>query len=237
MNTILVIGILFLVACLVYTSSTDHWRWPMLWVLLCATPAQASDFYLNLGVGASLMQRTTQNGTWFQEGQPYSMQLTDVAGRLGVGYHLTPDWALELNALSFGQATSAGFAVPDEYYEPHAKRAKANAPAPNHFDARQRSYGGELVAIKSFTLGPFRPFLKAGGFATYNEMPYAIVDVPAGQTFHEQYTGYTVGIVGGGGICWQYLCADASYYRGMGSSGYPISKSFLVPMLSLKVPL
>lgn len=204
---------------------------------LLATTAQASDFYLNLGVGVSQFQRTTQNGTWFQEGQPYSMQLTDLAGKLGLGYKLNPDWAVEVNGLSFGRVTSAGLAVPDEHYEPMAHKPKYGAPAPNHFDARQRSFGGEVVVLRSFTLGEFRPFLKAGGWATYNDMPYTILSQPDMHVSQDRYTGYTVGIVGGGGVCWQWLCAEASYYRGMGSSGYPISKSVLMPMLSVKVPL
>lgn len=203
----------------------------------CAYRAQASDFYMNLGLGVSQFQRTTQNGTWFQEGQPYSMQLTDLAGKLGVGYKLNPDWAVEVNGLSFGQAKSAGLAVPDEYYMPEKHAPKHGAPKPNHFDARQRSFGGEVVVLRSFTLGEFRPFLKAGGWATYNDMPYSIIDRPSGDSFEMRYTGYTVGVVGGGGVCWQWLCAEASYYRGMGSSGYPISKSVLMPMLSVKVPL
>lgn len=206
-------------------------------MLFSAVEAHASDLYLNLGLGATLFQQTTQNGTWLQEGQPYKMNLLDLAGKLGLGYRLSSEWALEINALSFGQAKSAGLAVPDEYYEPHAHKAKHGAPPPNHFDARQRSYGGEVVALRSFHLGEFSPFLKLGGFATFNDMPYTILDVPANQTFQSSYQGYTVGIVGGGGICYKWACAEASYYRGMGSSNYPISKSFLVPMISLKIPL
>lgn len=205
-------------------------------LLALSIQAQASDFYLNLGVGASLMQRTTQNGTWFQEGQPYSMNLTDLAGMAGVGYRINPEWAVELNGLSFGQATSAGLAVPDEHYDPSAHKPKKGAPKPNHFDARQRSFGGELVAVRSFQVGAFRPFLKAGGFATYNNMPYTILSQPDMHVSQDRYTGYTVGVAGGGGVCWQMVCAQATYYRGMGSSGYPISKSTIVPMLTVQVP-
>lgn len=206
-------------------------------MLFSAIEAHASDLYLNLGLGATMFQQTTQNGTWLQEGQPYKMTMMDLSGKLGLGYRFSPDWAMEINALSFGQAKSAGMAVPDEYYEPEKHKPKDGAPKPNHFDARQRSYGGEIVALRSFHLGEFSPFLKLGGFATMNDMPYTIVDVPTGQTFQEAYKGYTVGIVGGGGICYKWACAEASYYRGMGSSNYPISKSFLVPMISLKIPL
>lgn len=209
---------------------------PVLLILLCASPAMASDFYLNMGLGASLGQRTTMNGTWFQEGQPYKMTLADLGGKLGVGYRLSPEWALELNGISFGQMRSAGFAVPDEYYIPEKHAPKDGAPKPNHFDARQRSYGGELLARYTFQTPVVQPFLALGGFAAFNDMPYEIVDVPSGQTFHPAYRGYTVGAVGGGGLCWTYLCGEAFYYRGMGSSQYPISKSYLLPMLSVKIP-
>jgi hypothetical protein len=213
----------------------------MLLTALLATasigPASASDFYLNMGLGANLMQQTTQNGTWLQEGQPYKMNLLDLAGKLGLGYRFNESWAMEVNGLSFGQARSAGLAVPDEYYEPHAHKPKHGAPKPNHFDARQRSYGGELVARYTFQTGAIQPFLKFGGFATYNDMPYTILSQPDMTPAQERYSGYTVGIVGGGGVCYQWVCAEASYYRGMGSSNYPISKSFLVPMLSVKIPL
>lgn len=201
----------------------------------CSSPAMASDLYLNMGLGASLGQRTTMNGTWFQEGQPYKMTLADLGGKLGVGYRLSPQWAVELNGISFGQMRSAGLAVPDEYYIPEKHRPKDDAPKPNHFDARQRSYGGELLARYTFPISIVQPFLGLGGFATYNDMPYDIVDVPGGQTFHSAYRGYTVGVVGGGGVCWSYLCAEAWYYRGMGSSQYPISKSYLLPLFSIKL--
>lgn len=209
------------------------WMFLLVW---CASPAMASDFYLNMGLGASLGQRTTMNGTWFQEGQPYKMTLADLGGKLGVGYRLSPEWALELNGISFGQMRSAGFAVPDEYYIPEKHAPKDGAPKPNHFDARQRSYGGELVAVRSFEWWGVQPFLTAGVFATLNDMPYTIVDVPSGQTFESHYRGYTVGAVGGGGVCYQWICLDAKYYRGMGSSQYPISKSYLMPTVSVKIP-
>ncbi len=211
--------------------------WMVIVAVMYSPFAYASDWYVNMGLGATMFQQTTQNGTWLQEGQPYKMTMLDLSGKLGLGYRFSPEWAIEINALSFGQAKSAGMAVPDEYYEPEKHKPKDGAPKPNHFDARQRSYGGEIVALRSFHLGEFSPFLKLGGFATMNDMPYTIVDVPTGQTFQEAYKGYTVGIVGGGGVCYKWACAEASYYRGMGSSGYPISKSFLVPMLTLKIPL
>lgn len=199
--------------------------------------AYASDFYVNMGLGATMFQQTTQNGTWLQEGQPYKMTMLDLSGKLGVGYRFSQAWALEVNALSLGQARSAGLAVPDEYYEPKAHKAKHGAPAPNHFDARQRSYGGEVVVVRSFQVGPLSPFLKAGGFATFNDMPYTIIEGPTSNVFQSSYQGYTVGVVGGGGVCYGWACLEATYYRGMGSSGYPISKSFLVPMFTIKVPL
>jgi hypothetical protein len=205
--------------------------------MLVTPPVWASDFYLNLGVGVSQFQRTTQNGTWFQEGQPYRMNLTDMAGKLGLGYTLNSDWAVEVNALSFGKATSSGLAVPDEYYVPEKHAPKHGAPKPNHFDARQRSFGGELALVRSFTLGEFRPFLRAGGWAAYNDMPYTIIDVPTGQTFQSQYVGYTVGIVGGGGIGWKFLYLDANYYRGLGTLHYPISKSDLMVSVGVQIPL
>lgn len=199
--------------------------------------AYASDFYVNMGLGATMFQQTTQNGTWLQEGQPYKMNLLDLSGKLGLGYRFNESWSMEMNALSFGQARSAGLAVPDEYYEPDAHKPKHGAPKPNHFDARQRSYGGEIVALRSFYLGGFSPFLKLGGFATINNMPYTINDATSHETYYMAYHGYTVGIVGGGGVCYKWACAEASYYRGMGSSNYPISKSFLVPMFTVKIPL
>lgn len=211
--------------------------WMVMVMCVSAPSVHASDFYLNMGLGATLFQQTTQNGTWLQEGQPYNMNLLDLAGKLGLGYRFNESWAMEVNGLSFGQARSAGLAVPDEYYQPHAHKPRHDAPKPNHFDARQRSYGGEIVALRSFQLGEFSPFLKLGGFATFNDMPYTILSQPDMTPAQERYTGYTVGIVGGGGICYKWACAEASYYRGMGSSNYPISKSFLVPMFTLKIPL
>lgn len=211
--------------------------WMVIVAVMYSPLAYASDFYVNLGLGASLMQQTTQNGTWLQEGQPYKMTLLDLSGKLGLGYRFNESWSAEINGLSFGQARSAGLAVPDEYYEPHAHKPKHGAPKPNHFDARQRSFGGELVARYTFQTGTIQPFLKFGGFATVNDMPYTILSQPEMNVSQDRYTGYTVGIVGGGGVCYQWVCAEASYYRGMGSSNYPISKSFLVPMLSVKIPL
>ena len=194
-------------------------------IVLCHGLAYADGWYVNLGSGVSFFQRTTQNGTWFQEGQPYHMHLTDIAGKLGVGYRITSEWAVEVNGISFGRATSAGKAVPDEWYEPTIHKPKHGAPEPNHFDARQRSFGGEIVVMRSFRLGDMRPYVKGGAFATYNNMPYTIIDVPNGQVFDAIYKGYTVGLMGGAGIGWQWVYIDVNYYRGLGSLNYPITKS------------
>lgn len=205
-------------------------------VMAFSSVAYSGEFYANLGLGASLFQRTTQNGTWFQEGQPYNMQLLDIAGKLGVGYRIDPNWAVEVNAISFGQAKSAGLAVPDEYYNPSAHKPIPGAPKPNHFDARQRSYGMEVVAIRYFPIDDWAPFLKAGAFAAYNDMPYTILSQPDMTEFNESYKGYTVGASVGGGICWKMVCGEGTYHRGLGSSQYPISKSPFVPMLTVKIP-
>lgn len=201
-----------------------------------ATTAQAGEWYANMGMGVSLFERTTQNGTWFQEGQPYKMNLTDLAGKLGVGYRFSPEWSIEVNGISFGRATSAGKAVPDEWYEPEHHKPKHGAPAPNHFDARQRSYGGEIVAVRSFPWGEFRPYVKGGAFAAYNDMPYTIIDVPSGQVFDASYKGYTVGLVGGAGIGWKWAYVDFNYYRGLGTLNYPITKSDKMIIVGIQVP-
>ena len=60
--------------------------WMVLMMCLSTTSGYAADMYVNLGLGATYFQRTTQNGTWFQEGYPFHMQMRDLAGKVGVGF-------------------------------------------------------------------------------------------------------------------------------------------------------
>lgn len=103
------------------------------------------------------------------------------------------------------------------------------------FDARERVVAMEFVARRSFDWGVVKPFLGLGGFLGVHDMPYTIYNPSSGALAHGQYAGYIIGAVGGGGICYYWVCGETFYYRGFGTQGYPISKSWIVPMLTVKV--
>jgi hypothetical protein len=51
-----------------------------------------------------------------------------------------------------------------------------------------------------------------------------------------EFEGVLPMAVVGGGLCWQWVCGEVNYYRGMMAPQYPISTQAIVPMLTMKYP-
>lgn len=206
--------------------------------LLFPAFAQASDFYLNLGAGGAFHQATTGNGTWKQDGQPYQFKLDQVGLKAGLGYRLNKDWALEVDYLYLGKVGAQGFAINDDDYDMHTNGCKKHSKncGPMAFSASDRVQMIDLMARRNFDLWGVQPFLKAGGFYALHNLDY-YVQMPSGKLDGGTYRGAIYGVAGGGGVCWKWLCGEATWYQGLGSSEYPIARNIFAPMVSLNIPL
>lgn len=210
-------------------------------IIMCALfpiEAHATDLYAIGGAGGSFFKATTQDGTWRQDGMgSTSMGLTSVTGKVGLGVIVSPEWAVEFAYSYLGSNSSRGQAVHDEEYDPINKRcAKASCPTPSQFGAKDTVQVIELAVLRKFELWGLHPFLKAGVFMGVHDLKYWVQDSTNLDIGHGQYSGYIPGLLVGGGTCYGWVCGEATYYNGLGSTGYPIARNVIVPMLTVKIP-
>lgn len=211
----------------------------LLLVLLLLWPVQAFaiDPYIEAGLGASSFQRTTPDGTWVQEGMGFhKFHNQDLAFRAGVGVKLNEAWAIGANYVNLGTVKVETMMVQDADYDIPTKTCTANCANKQYGRAMDRLDGGELIATYTYRRWMVEPYLGFGGALMRHSFSWN-TETP-GQPF-TNYTQRGIVLMGVGrvGACVKWLCADVSYYKGMGSTWYPVSDDALVTMAVVKVPL
>ena len=211
-----------------------------------AKPAHAGSFYLDVGVGTTLFQRTTEDGTWIQDGLPNQTDFTSFAYRAGLGYTFNERWSIQASYLNLGIARIRARVVHDPDYDPKGSVCLASCGNAFPFNTTDRMYGGELSITRTFTDWPVRPFIKAGAALMYHHLKADVqVLYPSPGNFSIDSKGYIpMGLVGLG-ACYKAICAESTWYQGIGGSnglpgmeyGLPIANSTLVTMASVKIPL
>lgn len=204
----------------------------MLLLLLFPIPASALEWLVEGGAGASLFQRTTPDGTWCQEGlgQGCKFDNQDLAFRAGVGLQLNPNWSLGLNYLNLGTVSAVTTMVGDADYDLATKRCLQNCGSPQVGRTWDRLDGGELIATYTYTRWLVEPYVR-GGMALMRHQFSWHTETPGYGFTNYTLNGILVMGVGGVGACVQWLCADVSAYKSVGSTGVPLSNAVLVPMV------
>lgn len=191
--------------------------------LSLVSTAQAAEVFIEVGVGPSLMQRTTADGIWWQSPFPHHFDLTSLAYKAGLGVQLTEQWSLTASYVTLGTAKAVTEYVSDDDYD-HGRRDGSR----KHLTAYDNYQGGQLVGRYRWTLGPVQPFLQGG-------VAVMLHHVVANRT--TEFEGVIPMVTAGGGVCYWWVCGEVNYYRGVQAPQYPISTSAVVPMLSVRVPL
>lgn len=205
-------------------------QFAVLLILLCALPASAEDGLYVYGLaGQSRFGLTTPDGTWRQEGLGYHATRQAVAWGAGLGY----GWshvAIEAGYLDFGKPASGGYAVSDADYYPSTKSYNHQAQAV-YFTAKDTMQAGQVKA-KFFTdFYGFTPFITGGLWGGPHQVDVAI------NAQHIAFHGFLIGVSGGGGLCYKYVCGQVDYYKGISQTGYPISTEIVMPSVQVKIPL
>lgn len=114
-----------------------------IFLALCAMTAHAVEFEAGLGVAQTQRQ---DNGTWYQEGFPYSLDLTKKAFYLGVREQITPTVSAHVDYVNFGILHTDAIATTDDNYDPVAHGCKGTCVAQSHFVGSGRSDGLKVAA-------------------------------------------------------------------------------------------
>jgi hypothetical protein len=176
--------------------------------------------FLEGGAGLSLLQQTTPDGVWWQSPFPHSFDLTSLALKAGIGVQVTEHWSVAGSYVSLGTAKATTEYVSDHDYDRgHLGGSRGS------LTAYDRLQGGQLIVAYRWTQWP----MLSGGVAG---MLHRVV---ANQS--TEFSGVIPMVVVGGGLCWQWLCGEVTYYRGVQAPHYPISTQAVVPWLSLRVPI
>lgn len=209
----------------------------LLWLLLVGPlPAYALEPYIEAGAGAALFQITVPDGTWYQEAFPHTFKTTDLALRAGVGVQVAEHWGVSVAYTRLGAVQSDADFVWDANYSPSLKRCISGCERVNHLSATDRMQGPELTVRREFAVGALTPFLKMGGAWMFHS-----ITVPAytdtGRDISIAFKGVVPMVVLGGGVCYIWVCGEVSYYKGIGSTGFPLAKDAVVPMLTVRISL
>jgi hypothetical protein len=205
--------------------------------VLLAHTSQAGEFYLDAGGGLTQFRRTIEDGTWIQDGLPHNTQTRTFGWRTGAGYRISPEWSVQAHYINLGTvAIDAQTTASEADYDRVAHRCTQNCSPTFGFHTHDLMEGGELSVSRHFSIGPVAPFVRVGGAALYHRLTASFGGTTL--TMH----GWIPTALVGGGLCYGWVCADTTYYRGMGgptdwSQGLPIAKQAFVSLINLTVPL
>lgn len=203
--------------------------------------------YLDVGLGATLFNRTIEDGTWIQEGLPNKELLESFAWRVGLGYTINDRWSLQANYLHFGTAKIRALVVRDPDYNNKQHVCLNHCGEAFPFNTNDTMYGGEVSLTRTWQIRAFAPFLRAGGAVMIHHLRAAIqpmyptIEPPLVNSRH----GFIPAVLVGGGVCYKMFCAETTYYQGLGGStggfgmdyALPISTSLFMSLVSVKIPL
>ena len=212
-------------------------HWLLVLCLLSSSVAHAGELYFDAAVGATLFQRTIEDGTWIQDALPHRTDFTSLAWRVGLGYRFTERWSVQANALRMGTVTSTARVVNDRDYDSIAHACLANCSTAFPFTTIDTMHGGELSLTRTWLLGPVAPFLRGGGALLWHHLRAHWLG-----TAGEMHGWIPMGLVGGG-LCYGWACVESTYYHGIGGMncltpcGLPIAKEAVVSLVSLKIPV
>lgn len=211
--------------------------WIVMAICLSTPSVYASDWYAYGGLGESRFRPTVPDGTWYQEGLGARWTTESFAWKVGMGYRMTPEWAVEGGWVSMGAVQQHGWAVSDENYDPGTKRANGKQ-QPVEFNAKDRVQGIEVAVVRSWSFwdGWVQPFGRVGGWTGWHRVTFEARHQDGSFANDGGFTGVLGGVTGGGGVCVQWVCAETQVYRALWEAHYPIAKWNVMPMLTVKVP-
>ena len=193
---------------------------------------------LTLGVGVTTMlPNESHDGQHVQLSFPHSYDRFDLGFRGGLEYRLTEHWAVSANYVRLGTSKVWTMAASDEVYDSQTHTCNGadvlaiinthTCSNPYFYHAQDTMQGPEVVGSYRWLWGAIEPFATVG--AAW--MLHTATNGP------ERFTGVIPMLRAGAGLCYGWLCADTTYYRGVGESGYPIVTDALLSLAFISIPI
>ena len=204
--------------------------------LLLSSTAQA-EWRVNAGVGVTHFLPTTPDGTHIQEAFPHDYETVDLSWRAGLEQRLSSHWAVSANALRLGTVKAETVAVADARYDPAAHQCLSHCDQTYRYHAKDLVYGAELFGTYRHRLGEVEPFGMLGLAWLHHTLTNG--NLP-GQYGVETFSGNQLAVRVGGGLCYDWICGDVTYYKGavpLGNPGFPIAKDAILSLVFLSIPL
>ena len=211
----------------------------------CTEPASAQ-LYIDAAAGLSMFApssggTTLEDGTWWQRGMNHSIQSTAPVWRVGVGWQFNDQWSIQAHFIRTNTSLTSEF-VPDANYDHKRHVCVSGCDQRQALRATDKMQGVDLSVTRSFQVGPVQPFVKVGAAIFEHQFTVNVLN----SAWSERWYGkIPMGLVGAG-LCWDWLCAESTYYRGangmnggcLGNTcGWPIAKELLISLVSIKLPL
>lgn len=204
------------------------------------TPAHAG-FYLDAAGGLTHFLITANDGDYVQRGLPHQFDVRSLAYRVGLGYRVNEQWAIQAGYVNLGTLNQTAQFVADEDYRHKANWCIRNCQtAPTH-KITDAYHGGELTVTRSWIMKDYGFFLKGGG--AYLMHRFTIVRINDGGL--GQHYGQFPAVVAGIGASYKWAYVEMDYYHGLGGSngflghdqGWPLSKEILVTWFGVQIPI
>lgn len=195
---------------------------------------------VNVGLGSVLFKPTTPDGTWYQQAFPHEFDNLSLGYKAGAHVNVN-GWLIGANYVSLGTAGVKALATESDHdYDLATHTCTANCDTPNSFDVTTKAKGWETYVGYKWDY-PLAPFLTVG-LARFNQSTKAVV------TAHNESDpfitinteGHYWAIRSGAGLCYKWVCADTTYYKGVtGQDGarFPIAQDAFLSTLTLSIPL
>lgn len=217
----------------------------MLMQTCTSTPVMAG-MYIDIAGGFTQFIPTWQDGDFHQDGLPHQYDSQAAAWRAGLGYRFNERWSVQAHYLNFGTTRVFAEFVNDRDYDPKAHQCLRKCNETGQLTASDAVQGFDVSASHHWQVGEMSPFLRVGGALLFHR--FSIENYNG--TFAQKHYGRIPATLIGGGVCYKVLCAETTFYAGIGgpnsgcvapsdqsSCGYPISKQLIMSLISLKIPL
>ena len=118
-------------------------------ILGCPSSTQA-EFFLDLGVGATVFIPKDQDGTWYQEAFSHSFDTHDMGLRAGLGWRFNDHWRMTASYVRLGSVEVISDFVSDFDYDAPSHQCRQQCDDPAHLIARDRVQGLEASVTRTW---------------------------------------------------------------------------------------
>lgn len=199
-----------------------------LFLVLWAASAFAANLFVEGGAGMTHFLKTSDDGVWIQDRLPHTTDWQDVAIRAGAGVRLNPSWSIGVNYLRLGQVTLDSVWQRDEEYSAHCHHDCGDFSG--HLWTRMQ--GGEVIGTYQPVQWAVSPIFRAGLAIMHHSVNWTMSHRP--QDVGQSTGLIAMGVLGAGACYHDWVCGDVSYYRGFIDTGFPLSTSAVVSVVTLK---